>query len=53
MRVFASGSTALTLTSNKDHKEVVRHLLDKGADVNAADNNGKQDKGRGARHAFW
>ena len=43
MRVFASGYMALMGASANGHAEVVRQLLDKGADVNAATKNGKQD----------
>ena len=52
MCAFASGITALMGASLNGHAAVVAHLLDKGADVNAADNNGKQEKGWGAKHAF-
>ena len=53
MCVFASGFTVLIMgASMNGHAAVVAHLLDKGADVNAADNDGTQEKGLGARHAF-
>ena len=52
MCAFASGRTALICASMNGHAAVVAHLLDKGADVNAADNDGTQEKGLGARHAF-
>ena len=41
MCAFASGITALMGASLNGYAAVVAHLLDKGADVNAADNNGK------------
>eukprot|EP00959_Pyramimonas_sp_CCMP1952_P312068 6531601-Pyramimonas_sp.AAC.1 len=39
MRAFASGWTALIGASTDGHAQAVTHLLDKGADVNAANNN--------------
>ena len=48
MCVFASGFTVLIMgASMNGHAAVVAHLLDKGADVNAAANRGKQDKKKG------
>ena len=41
MRAFAIGDTALICASQNGHAKAVAHLLDKGADANAADNDGK------------
>ena len=44
----ASGFTALMWAAQNGHVEAVQHLLERGADVHAADNNGACSDERGA-----